>query len=217
MQFSSIFASLALAASALAESETFGLLLIRSGSSYQNSAIGLVNNGTFAVASSNYVSATITDEGLLSIGDGKYAVVTDSGIFAGADGSATFSIVDGYLEYNGAGFSLTEDYALLAGGSGPNPVAVRPTLADGSVAADFTPGEETSSEEETTTSEEETTTSEEKTTTSEEKTTSAEETVTVTTSSETEESSTFSVQTDNGVAKIGAGAGFIAFAAALLI
>ena len=187
MQFSSIFASLALAASVLADSESFGLLLIRSGSSYQYSSIGLVDN-TFEISSDNYISATITDEGLLSIGDGKYAVVSDSGITAGTEGSASFSIVDGYLEYNGAGFSLTADYALLAGGSGPNPVAVRPTLADGSTAADFTPSSGSSDESSASTS-----------------------------SEETETSSTFVVQTDNGVAKVGASVGAVAFAAALLI
>lgn len=192
MQFSSIFASLALAASVLADSESFGLLLIRSGSSYQYSSIGLVDN-TFEISSDNYISATITDEGLLSIGDGKYAVVSDSGITAGTEGSASFSIVDGYLEYNGAGFSLTEDYALLAGTSGPNPVAVRPTTTGGSVAADFTPSKGSSSEE------------------------SSSEEPAATSSEEAEASSTFVVQTDNGVAKVGASVGAVAFAAALLI
>ncbi|CEP21259.1 unnamed protein product [Cyberlindnera jadinii] len=195
MQYSSIFVSLAMAATAFADSEAFGLVLIRSGASYQNAPVSIMTGKLQAdTQTNNYINAKIDDDGKLNLGaDGVYAVVQDDGIYSGSDASTVFSIVDGYLLYNGAGFSLDEDYNVLAGTEGPNPVAIRASLSDGSTAADFTPGKEESSSEE-----------------------SSEEPASTTTVAEEETSTSFVVQTaENGVAKVGAGAGAIAIAAAM--
>lgn len=150
MQLSNVFVSLALAASVLADSESFGLLLIRSGSNYQYSSIANVDDKL--EIGTDGVTATITDDGKLKIGEGQYAVVgSDNAITVGSDGSASFSISGGYLEYNAGGFSLNSGYALIAGSSGVNPVAVRPTSKSGSAAPDFTPsGSSNSSSNDTT-------------------------------------------------------------------
>lgn len=189
MQFISVFGSLALAIIALADSQSFGLVLIRSGSSYQYATIG-VSNGQLEVVSSDYITATITDDGKLSLGDGTFAVVKFDGIYSGADGSAPFSISGGYLEYKSAGFTLSSDYALLAGADGPNPVAVRATLNSGTAAADFTPSS-TSSNSSSTSS--------------------------ISTSSSTSTTPEVMTQSVNGGSKAGVCAGIAAVAAALLL
>jgi hypothetical protein len=196
MQFSSIFVSFALASAVLADSESFGWLLIRSGSAYQYSTIANVN-GQFKISSSDYVEGVITNDGKFKLADGSYAVVKADGIYSGSEGSSPFAITNGYLTYNGDGFSLTSDYTIYAGTAQVNPVGVRPTLNNGNVAPDFSPSVSSSSASNTTIL-----------------------SVTATSSSSAASTtSTHSVanQSDNGSGKFGVGAGVAAIAAALLI
>ncbi|CDR41592.1 CYFA0S07e03884g1_1 [Cyberlindnera fabianii] len=135
--FTKTLAALSFAAIALADSETFGLVIIRSGSQYQYSSIS-VKDGKFAIGTDNYVEGVITDSGLFKLSDGSYAVVKDDGIYTGSEGSSPFSISGGYLAYDGSQAFTINNNDLVAG-SGNTPVALRAALSSGSAAPDFSP------------------------------------------------------------------------------
>lgn len=103
--------SLGFASLVAADSEAFGLLIIRSGAPLQNSAVG-VKDGLFKVSSPS-PSVTVTDDGKLKTESGEYAVVdpTTFKVTSGDESKASgcFAVQKGYLVYNGHGaFSFTE-------------------------------------------------------------------------------------------------------------
>lgn len=144
MQFSNTLAALALTSLAqyvVADSESFGLLVIRSGSKYQYSSI-TNKDDKFTVGgdTTSYIEGVITDSGDFKLTDGKYAKVNSDGTISVADeGSSPFSIKNGYFAYEGSqAFSVDSSSGLLAGSAGDS-IALRATLKSGSVASDFTP------------------------------------------------------------------------------
>lgn len=150
MQFSNTLAALALASLAqyvVADSESIGLLVIRSGSQYQYSSI-TNKDDKFTVGgdTTSYIEGVITDSGDFKLTDGKYAKVNSDGTISVADeGSSPFSIKNGYFAYQDSqAFSVGDSNALLAG-SGGSQIALRATLKSGSAASDFTPSGSSSS------------------------------------------------------------------------
>jgi len=142
MQFTLPFIALsALASVVVADSESFGLLVIRSGSQYQYSGITEKDN-TFQVGgTSNYVEGVITDDGEFKLSNGKYAQVkSDGSIVASDEGSKPFSIEDSYLAYKGSqSFGVdTSNYDLLYN-TGSGGLALRATSKGGSPVQDFSP------------------------------------------------------------------------------
>jgi hypothetical protein len=136
-------ALLSLASLVLADSETFSLLVIRSGSQFQNSGIKLTDNTfTASGAGTVFVSGVITDDGKFKLEDGSYAVIGTDDITTGTEGSSPFSITDGYFSYDGSsGFAISDD-GIVSAGSG---YALSARSSSGARAADFSPSDSSSS------------------------------------------------------------------------
>lgn len=178
---------LSLASLALADSESFGLLVIRSGSAYQNTALALSNGEFVAGSSSNYITASITDDGELKLSDGSYAVVGTDDITTGTTGSTSWSISSGYLAYNGGqAFSISDSGVVSVGSTGSTTYAVAAYGTNG-YASDFTPSGSSSNS------------------------------TNVTSSSVSSSATTFSTQTVNGAALKSVGFGAVLAAGAALL
>ncbi|CAI4045108.1 hypothetical protein N7582_003439 [Saccharomyces uvarum] len=155
MRFSTALsvALLALAKMVAADSEEFGLLSIRSGTDLQYLSV-YSDNGTLKLGSgSNFISATVTDDGKLKFDDGKYAVVNDDGSFkegSESDAATGFSVKDTNLSYKASfGFyAIKEDssYIFSSKQSGDaTGIVIRATGKTGSAIPDFPPSNSTSS------------------------------------------------------------------------
>ncbi|ODQ61480.1 hypothetical protein WICANDRAFT_62037 [Wickerhamomyces anomalus NRRL Y-366-8] len=135
MQFSISFFALALASLVVADSETIGLLTIRSGTQYHLSPIAAKDGA-------------ITDAGEFKFTDGTYAKVNSDGSISvsSSEGSKPFSIKSGYFAYKDSqAFNIDASNRDLIAGNGANPVALRATLKNGQEASDFTPSGSSSS------------------------------------------------------------------------
>lgn len=130
-----------LASFALADSESFGLITIRSGSQFQYQSVSDSGKDFTIGGSGDSIGGVITDDGLFKLGDGSYVVVNEDGTLSkGSKGSSPFSISDGYLAYQGSsGFSVDPSSYTLYFGSKGTGIGLRATLSSGSEAADFTP------------------------------------------------------------------------------
>lgn len=243
MRFSTALsvALLALAKMVVADSEEFGLLSIRSGSDLQYLSV-YSDNGTLKLGSgSNFISATVTDDGKLKFDDGKYAVVNDDGSFkegSESDAATGFSVKDTNLSYKASfGFyAIKEDssYIFSSKQSGDaTGIVIRATGKTGSAIPDFPPSNSTSS---TSASTSATTYISTSTSASASASVSESSKVSTTASASTASSGVASVisqitdgqiqapntvtqQTENGAVKatVGMGAGALAAAAALLL
>lgn len=218
MQFSKLFtiALLALAERVLADSETFGMVSIRSGSALQYASV-FSQDGTLVLGSNqDNFTATVTDDGKLRFGDDTYAVVqTDGTIIEGAsaDGTTGFGIASGHLTFQGIdgfyGIPATGYYTLSVKSTDTaTGIALRAfstTSSTGAVVPDFTAtGNSTSTPGNATTTVTQAHTS---------TTTHCDETCTASKSTQA-----VTVQSDNGAYKManGLGAGVFAIAALLL-
>lgn len=192
MQFSTSFFALALASLVVADSETIGLLTIRSGTQYHLSPIaakdGKLVAGTDGI---NYAEGAITDAGEFKFTDGTYAKVNSDGSISvsSSEGSKPFSIKSGYFAYKDSqAFNIDASNRDLIAGNGANPVALRATLKNGQEASDFTPSGSSSSGSSSSNS-----------------------------TSSSSAAPTFATQTENGAAALQAGLGGLAAAAAVLL
>ncbi|AGO10247.1 AaceriADL398Cp [[Ashbya] aceris (nom. inval.)] len=146
---SSIFlGAAALANMALADSEEFQFLGVRSASKFHFSSVHAEDGALKLGGKGEPLSAVITDNGKLRLSDGKYAVVTAAGpIVEGSEeeGSAGFSIAAGYLKYAGNSafvpISVGDSYELSVRPIDPSEVAISIRAQSktniGAVAADF--------------------------------------------------------------------------------
>lgn len=146
MKFTSAFsiALLSLAKLALADSETFGLLTIKSGSNLQYASVFL-QDGKLHFGSETTLSGVITDDGKLKFADGTFAIINkDSTISVGdeSQGSAGFSIESGYLAHEGTnGFYALQDgssyLVTVESGNGATGVGISARSTNGDVVPDF--------------------------------------------------------------------------------
>lgn len=142
---------LTLAKLIVADSESFGLLSIRSGSNLQYASVYYNNDKLYvgSGATSEALSAVVTDAGKLKFNnDGsRYIVVSSDGTLTEGpedDGSEGFSIKDGHLIYNNVdGFYAIPEgsaYVLSTKGSDNSVgIAIRATASNGQTVPDFTP------------------------------------------------------------------------------
>ncbi|CUS20633.1 LAQU0S01e11100g1_1 [Lachancea quebecensis] len=156
MKFTSAFTAVLLTCArlALADSETFGLLVIRSGSSLQYASAYAKDSKLYLGSSSDSLSAVVTDDGKLKLSDDKYAVVnSDGSVVEGSEseGSSEFSISEGHLFYGGKdGFVAVPSgsaYLMYTQNSDSSSVgvAIRATSTSGSTVPDFSPSAKNSS------------------------------------------------------------------------
>ncbi|AET38154.1 Cwp1p Ecym_2423 [Eremothecium cymbalariae DBVPG len=139
----------ALLKSVMGDSESFGLLMIHSGSRFQYASVYAEDKDLFVGSSSKSLSGVVTDAGKLLLSDGTYAVVEEDGdVEEGSEqeGSVGFTIVGGHLRYlNQELFSAApkgnNKFALAYNTSidGSVDVAVRAQSTNGT-APDFIPG-----------------------------------------------------------------------------
>lgn len=151
MKFTTAFTAALLACAKLiaADSEKFGFLVIRSGSSLQYASAYAEDSKLYLGSSSSSLSAVITDDGKLKLSDGTYAVVgSDGAVTEGSESEASdkFSVSDGYLVYDGKnGFVAVpsgSSYLLTTESTDSSSigVAIRPTAENsGSAIPDFSP------------------------------------------------------------------------------
>lgn len=149
MKFSTTFsvALLALAKLIVADSEQFGLITIRSGSSLQYASVYLDDNKLYLGSGGDSLGGTVTDAGKLKLTDGKYAVVnSDGSIGEGSEdeGTGNFSIKDGYLAYDDKnGFNaISQDSKYLlsvSSAEGSTGVALKAIGSGSQSVPDFTP------------------------------------------------------------------------------
>ena len=155
MKFSTTvsIALLALAKLIVADSESFGLVVIRSGSPLQYAGVYSEDGKLYFGSSGNGLSAVVTDAGKLKLSDDTYAVVSSDGsVVQGSESDATsgFSVSNGYLAYNGVdGFNAISSgstYIVSTKSSGSNDlgVAIRATSSSGSTIPDFSPEDSSS-------------------------------------------------------------------------
>ncbi|CCD26388.1 uncharacterized protein NDAI_0H02140 [Naumovozyma dairenensis CBS 421] len=235
MQFSTAFyiSLLALAKFVIADSASFGMVVIRSGSSLQYASV-YAKDGKLAIGqeSGNTFSGVVTDAGKLKLSDNKYAIEQTDGSFnegSEEEGSTGFSVSSGYLSYKSSAFYAVgsgSDYTLsIKEASGSTPIALSARSADGSVVPDFEPSGSSSSEASKSTSA--------AASASARTTTSAAASAKTTTSAAASKGNvaaisqitdgqiqaTISQHTENGAAKsvVGLGAGIVAAAAAMLL
>ena len=150
MQFSKLtsVALLALIQKVLADSQTFGIISIHSGSALQYASL-YAKDGTLVLGSNqNQFTMVVTDDSKLKFGDNQYAVVqTDGTIKEGseADASTGFAIAKGRLTYGGSdgfyGIEGTGAYTLSTkttdGATGVALRTVDTTSPTGAVVNDF--------------------------------------------------------------------------------
>ncbi|KAL3234854.1 hypothetical protein RNJ44_02642 [Nakaseomyces bracarensis] len=149
MKFSTAFsvALIALAKVVVADSQTFGLLSIHSGSSVHLLGAFADNGAIVFKSGSNSLSGTVTDAGKLKFSDNTYAVVgSDGSVKEGSEADATtgFSLTGGRLAYkDSTGFyavpSGTEYKLSTEDASGSTGIVVSARSATGSTVPDFTP------------------------------------------------------------------------------
>ncbi|CCF57972.1 hypothetical protein KAFR_0D03240 [Kazachstania africana CBS 2517] len=146
MKFTSniAFALFVLAKLIVADSETFGLITIRSGSALQYAGVTSVD-GTLNLGGSNGLSGTVTDAGKLKLSDDTYAVVQADGTIkegSESDGTTGFSVTGGRLAYNGStgfyGVASGSSYILSTSDTSGLGIVLRAQTTSG-LAADFTP------------------------------------------------------------------------------
>lgn len=144
---------LALASLALADSPEFGAIVIRSGSQYQNVGV-TITDGKFTVGGTDFLDATITDDGKLKLKDGSYAVVGKDSVTTGTAGSSPFAIKQGYLNYGDSSAWTIVDGTLIAGSGDGSDVtyALSARAPSGERAQDFIPSGSSDSSSNTTTS-----------------------------------------------------------------
>ncbi|QLQ80663.1 hypothetical protein HG537_0E00160 [Torulaspora globosa] len=221
MKFLSAFCIilLTLARHIIADSESFGLLSIRSGSNLQYASV-YVNEGKLYVGSGSELSAVVTDAGKLKFNNDSstFAVVgSDGTVIEGseADASDKFSIRNGHLIFNnidgfyaipeGASYLFSTQNAENAVG-----IAIRATAPNGQTVPDFSPpGVNSSSSFSSGTGTPASATS----------TVAQSETTSVTAVSQTSDGQIIAIQTENSAprAVVGLGASIAAAAAALLL
>ena len=135
------------------QSESFGLVVIRSGSPLQYAGVYSEDGKLYFGSSGNGLSAVVTDAGKLKLSDDTYAVVSSDGsVVQGSESDATsgFSVSNGYLAYNGVdGFNAISSgstYIVSTKSSGSNDlgVAIRATSSSGSTIPDFSPEDSSS-------------------------------------------------------------------------
>ncbi|KAL3234855.1 hypothetical protein RNJ44_02643 [Nakaseomyces bracarensis] len=149
MKFSTAFsvALIALAKVVVADSQTFGLLSIHSGSSVHMLGAFSDNGEIVFKSGSNSLSGTVTDAGKLKFSDNTYAVVgSDGTVKEGSEADATtgFSLTGGRLAFkdntgfyavpSGSEYKLSTDNV-----SGSTGIVVSARSASGSTVPDFTP------------------------------------------------------------------------------
>ena len=155
MKFSTTvsIALLALAKLIVADSESFGLVVIRSGSPLQYAGVYSEDGKLYFGSNGNGLSAVVTGAGKLKLSDNTYAVVSSDGsVVQGSESDATsgFSVSNGYLAYNGVdGFNAISSgstYIVSTKSSGSNDlgVAIRATSSSGSTIPDFSPEDSSS-------------------------------------------------------------------------
>ncbi|CAI4044678.1 Cwp1p SKDI_11G1190 [Saccharomyces kudriavzevii IFO 1802] len=145
----------ALAKTAIADSEEFGLVSIRSGSDlqylsvYSDDGTLKLGSGSSSSSSSSSFGATITDDGKLKFDDGKYAVVDNDGSLkegSESDAATGFSIKDGHLNYKSSDgfYAIKKDSSYIFSSKQSDDatgIAIRPTSKTGSVVPDFAPSD----------------------------------------------------------------------------
>lgn len=141
------FVLLALSKLIVADSVTFGLLTIRSGSNLQYASVYSNGGKLMLGSSSDSLSGMITDAGKLKLSDDTYAVVdTDGSLIEGpeSDGSSGFSIEDGNLAYNNIdGFQAIQNGSSYvfstSSANGSTGVVIKAISNGGSSVPDFSP------------------------------------------------------------------------------
>ncbi|CCH43765.1 Cell wall protein [Wickerhamomyces ciferrii] len=139
MQFINVASLLALASYVVADSESFGLLVIRSGSAYQNS--GITKDGDIlAVGGSDYVEGVIDDEGHFKVGD-KYVSSNNGKFIVGDSKDSDFAIKDGYLTFHDSqGFTISDSTSRLSLPVGDDTTyALKAISKEGQSVSDFSP------------------------------------------------------------------------------
>lgn len=221
------FVLLALSKLIVADSETFGLLTIRSGSDLQYASVYSNDGKLMLGSSSDSLSGTVTDAGKLKLSDDTYAVVdSDGSLIEGSesDASSGFSIEDGYLAYNNVdGFQAIQNgssYVFSTSSvDGSTGVAIKAVSSGGSSVPDFSPSSTSESSSSTSSTAE---TSASDSSASPTATSSVSYSNLITTSaaaiSQITDGQIQAFQTENGAPKaaIGIMTGFVAAAAALL-
>ena len=151
MQFNTLFsiALLGLAQRVLADTESFGMISIHSGTALQF-ASAYVKDGLLVLGSNqDNLSAVVTDAGKLKLSDNKYAVVQEDGTIkegSESEASTTFGISSGRLTYGGVdgfyGIEATGHYTLSTKSFGSaTGIAIRCFASNsqtGQVVPDFT-------------------------------------------------------------------------------
>lgn len=151
MKFSITFpvALLSFAKFIVADSESFGFVSIRSGSSLQYAYAYVVDNSLMlgSPGSDKGISGVVTDAGTVKLSDGSFIVVaSDGAIKAGSETDATagFSIQNGALDYeNSSGFyAIPEGSAYIfstASSSDATGVLIKAMSTSGQSVPDFNP------------------------------------------------------------------------------
>ncbi|CCC67333.1 hypothetical protein NCAS_0A07750 [Naumovozyma castellii] len=151
MQFSTAFtiALAALASMVVADSESFGMITIHSGTNLQYAHVYADNGNLLVGNSGDFFTATVTDAGKLKLSDDKYAIAQDDGTFkegSETDGSTGFAVSKGRLTYkNSDGFFAypidASSYTLsIKSSDSATGIAVSArSQTDGSTIPDFTP------------------------------------------------------------------------------
>lgn len=198
----------------IADSESFGLLSIRSGSSLQYAMV-YANESKLYVGSGPALTAVVTDAGKLKFNNNSstFAVVSSDGTVtegSEADASDKFSIRNGHLIFNNFdGFYAIPQGSLYVFSTRNSEtavgIAIRATAPNGQTVPDFPPpppGANSSSVSSSTAS-----------------ATAQSETSGPTAISQTSDGQIVAIQTENNAprAAVGLGAGIIAAAAALLV
>ncbi|BAP72331.1 cell wall protein CWP1 [Kluyveromyces marxianus] len=156
MKFSAAFtvALLSLAKFIAADSESFGLVSLRSGSPLQFSGV-YAKDGALYLGSNQNFSGVVTDDGKLKFSDNSYAVAGDDGYLTtttdASKATTGFAVKNGYLQLNNSeafyGVQSGSDYkvAVKSEGSNSQSVSLSARSTNGQTVPDFTPGSSGSS------------------------------------------------------------------------
>ncbi|KAG0667872.1 hypothetical protein C6P43_004399, partial [Kluyveromyces marxianus] len=156
MKFSAAFtvALLSLAKFIAADSESFGLVSLRSGSSLQFSGVYAKDGALYLGSNQNY-SGVVTDDGKLKFSDNSYAVAGDDGYLTtttdASKATTGFAVKNGYLQLNNSeafyGVQSGSDYKVAVKSEGDNSqsVSLSARSTNGQTVPDFTPGSSGSS------------------------------------------------------------------------
>ncbi|QGN16589.1 cell wall protein CWP1 [Kluyveromyces marxianus] len=156
MKFSAAFtvALLSLAKFIAADSESFGLVSLRSGSPLQFSGVYAKDGALYLGSNQNY-SGVVTDDGKLKFSDNSYAVAGDDGYLTtttdASKATTGFAVKNGYLQLNNSeafyGVQSGSDYkvAVKSEGSNSQSVSLSARSTNGQTVPDFTPGSSGSS------------------------------------------------------------------------